>query len=171
MNNTEKTKAIVTRLFNRGFIPNSDADNVNEVHNLIMSALEDDEPLYLSVPITDDMIDNVFVTAIEGGSNYWCLIPDKEYNVIKLLEPKAPLSIGLARAVMLHKVDIDIHDAENSDELLGTLSYNKIKERLQSAHNDEDVMRHLMAIVSDDYDADNADVVFQYLVMGEIVYG
>ena len=45
MNNTEKTKAIVTRLFNRGFIPNSDADNVNEVHNLIMSALEDDELL------------------------------------------------------------------------------------------------------------------------------
>jgi len=171
MSNIEKTRAIVTRLFNRGFIPNTGVDNVNEIHNLIMSALDDDGPMCLHVPITNDMIDNVFVTAVEGGSNYWYLIPDKAYNVIKLLEPKAPISIGLARAVMVHKVDIDIHDAENDDELLGTLSYNKIKERLETAHEDEDIMRHLMAIVSDDYDAENADVVFQYLVMGEVIYG
>ena len=170
MNNTEKTKAIVTRLFNRGFIPNSDADNVNEVHNLIMSALEDDEPLCLSVPITDEMLENVFVTAIEGGSNYWYAIPDSACDIIKSIEPNAPISVGLFRTVMKHRIGIDIHDVEE-DDLLGTLSYNKIKERLHSAHDDEDVMRHLMAIVSDDYDADSADVVFQYLVMGEIVYG
>jgi len=171
MNNTEKTKAIVTRLFNRGLVQDTSTENIDKIHNLIMSTLDEDEPMCLHVPITNEMIDNVFVTAIEGGSNYWYLIPDKEYNVIKLLEPKAPLSTGLARAVMLHKVDIDIHDAEDDDELLGTLSYNKIKERLGTAHEDENIMRHLMAIVSDDYDAENADVVFQYLVMGEVIYG
>lgn len=170
MNNTEKTKAIVTRLFNRGFIPNSDADNVNEVHNLIMSLLEEDEPLSISTPVTYDMIENIIVTATEGGSNYWYYLPKHSCNVIKSLEPKEPLSIGLARAVMVHRIDIEIYDIEE-DELLGTLSYNKIKERLHSVHEDEDVMRHLMSFISGDYDADSADVVFQYLVMGEIVYG
>jgi hypothetical protein len=129
------------------------------------------EPICLHVPITNEMIENVFVTAIEGGSNYWYFIPDKEYDVIMLLEPLVPISIGLSRAVMVHRVNIDIHDVENDDELLGTLSYNKIKERLETAHADENIMRHLMAIVSDDYDAENADVVFQYLVMGEVIYG
>jgi hypothetical protein len=170
MSNIEKTRAIVTRLFNRGFIPNTDADNVNEVHNLIISVLDEEEPLSINMPVAYEMIKNVIVTAIEGGSNYWYKIPDHSYDVIKSIEPDQPISVGLARAVMIHNIDIDIEDIEN-DETVGTLSYNKIKERLKVAYEDEDVMRNLMAFISDDYDADNADVVFQYLVMGEIVYG
>lgn len=170
MTNTDKTKAIVARLFNRGFIPNTDADNVNEVHNLVMSVLDEEEPLSINIPITYDMVENIIVTAIEGGSNYWYSIPDHSYDVIKSLEPTQPVSIGLARAVMTHRIDIEIDDIED-DEPVGTLSYNKIKERLQTAHEDESVMRHLMAFIQEDYDADNADVVFQYLVMGEVVYG
>ena len=122
--------------------------------------------------IDDSVLEDVFVTAIEGGSNYWYFLSDEAVRLIRKAVPREEescLSIATFKAVM-KGVEVPIHDAFDEEEQVGLISLKTMAERLSKlATSDE--RHHLLAHIEENGDADSADVVFQYLALGEVVYG
>jgi hypothetical protein len=121
-----------------------------------------------------EVLENVCVTALEGGSNYWYMLSDVAIDLIRKAVPKnedAYLSTAILKAVLDYGVDVPINDAENEDDVLGYLSKKSLADRLQTLSSDEKCKWALENELNDNGDADSSDVVFQYLVMGEVVFG
>lgn len=123
--------------------------------------------------ISRDILENIFVTALEGGSNYWYAISNKGIKAIREVisrEEDPCFSTALLTAVLDKGLSIDIHDAEDNDEILGTISLDSIKEGLQKLADSDDA-QNIMDELMEVGDANTSDVCFQYIVMGEIVFG
>jgi hypothetical protein len=115
--------------------------------------------------------EDVLVTALEGGSNYWYLLKD---SIPKLSgRPGLALSERIAQCVWNGNAEIEyklnIYDLEDEEELLGTLSN-------ESAHTGFQLMAEeypeaFARILNEQYDADDADIWFQLTIMGEVVFG
>lgn len=118
------------------------------------------------------VLEDIFVTALEGGSNYWYYLSEDATKLIRDAVPKSEeqfLSIAMLKAV-LKGVEVPINDAEDEEEVLGTISLKTMQERLQKLSRSGQswaLKRH----INEEGDADSADVVFQYLALGEVVYG
>lgn len=122
--------------------------------------------------IDDSVLEDVFVTAIEGGSNYWYFLSDDAVRLIRKAVPKEEescLSIATFKAVM-KGVEVPIHDAFDEEEQVGLISLKTMAERLSKLATSGE-RHHLLAHIEENGDADSADVVFQYLALGEVVYG
>ena len=123
--------------------------------------------------ITREILENIFVTAIEGGSNYWYFINEENHEKMRRAVPpekERAFSVALFRAVYDEALDIDVHDVEDTEEKIGTLSIRSMFERLDNLMKDEDYRWALFAEIEEQGDAISSDVVFQYLTMGEVVY-
>jgi len=123
--------------------------------------------------ITREILENIFVTAIEGGSNYWYFINEENHEKIRRAVPSEKeqcFSVALFRAVYDEALDIDVHDIEDTEEKIGTLSIRSMFERLDNLFKDEGYRWALFAELDEEGDAISSDVVFQYLTMGEVVY-
>jgi hypothetical protein len=121
-----------------------------------------------------EVLENVFVTALEGGSNYWYYLSEGAVRLIRKAVPKNEdpyLSSAILKAVLDHDVEVPISDADNEDEVLGYISKKTIQERIQKLAEDENSKWALVREMNDIGDADSSDVVFQWLVMGEVVFG
>lgn len=122
--------------------------------------------------IDDSVLEDVFVTAIEGGSNYWYFLSDDAVRLIRKAvskEEESCLSIATFKAVM-KGVEVPIHDAFDEEEQVGLISLKTMAERLSKLATSGE-RHHLLAHIEENGDADSADVVFQYLALGEVVYG
>ena len=118
------------------------------------------------------VIEDVFVTALEGGSNYWYFLPDEAIDLIRKAVPKSVdpyLSTAISKAILDHGVEVPIHDAEEEDSEVGVISLKTIQERLQKlatecqwAFDNE---------MEGNGDASSSDVWMQYMAMGEVVFG
>jgi hypothetical protein len=123
--------------------------------------------------ISREVLEDIFVTAIEGGSNYWYYLPHESIKAIRGAVPKSEdpyLSTAILKAILDHDVKVAINDAEDETEVVGIITRSLIEPRLQllmDSQNKWALERHL----EENGDADSADVVFQYLAMGEVVYG
>ena len=120
-----------------------------------------------------DLLENVFVTAIEGGSNYWYMISGKNRRKVREKVPTKVdpcFSTALLSAVIDHEVEVDFHDQEDPQTEIGTLSLKTMEERLEKLRADESYKWALEAEEEENGDAESSDIVFQYLVMGEVVY-
>ena len=111
--------------------------------------------------IKDEEIIDCLITALEGGSNYWYSIPDLSM-VIKAKGKSLTESVIIS--ALNHDVKIPVYDVENYDEELGIISKENIQKGLQLFLDNGYSFDVAM-------DADEADILFQYIVMGEIVYG
>lgn len=121
----------------------------------------------LKTIISREVLENIFVTAIEGGSSYWAEIPENEIEVVYANSTKGKsFSERLLEAVYDNGVDINIYDVENPDDLLGTLSRSTMQQRLS-----ECPYWVIRLEIEEQGDAESSDVVFQCLVMGEVVFG
>lgn len=123
--------------------------------------------------IPRSVIGNVIVTAIEGGSNYWYYLSDSAVELIRKEVPESTepyLSIALTKAILDHNVIVPINDAVD-DLVVGYLSNETIQYRLSKLSKDSGLKWCLDAELSDSGDAETSDVVFQFLTMGEYVYG
>lgn len=121
-----------------------------------------------------DILENIFVTALEGGSNYWYWLPSKEVKKIREAVPKEEepaLSVAMFMAIFDKGVEVAIHDAENPEERLGTISYDSIMQTIKTFSDNKDFSRFWNAELNEEGDGESSDVIFQYLVMGEIVFG
>lgn len=123
--------------------------------------------------ITREMLEDIFVTAIEGGSNYWYFINEENHEKMRIVMPleKEPcFSVALFRAVYDEALDIDVHDVESTEDKIGTLSVRTMFERLDNLLKDDGYKWALLAEIDGESDAETSDIVFQYLTMGEVVY-
>lgn len=123
--------------------------------------------------ISRDVLENVFVTALEGGSNYWYYLSDEAVEIIRSFVPKSEdeyLSTAILKAIERGAV-IPINDAENEDEVIGELSMDKIATMLQKLYDDDSYSSSLDLEIEGNGDAYSSDIVFQYLAMGEVAFG
>lgn len=123
--------------------------------------------------ISRDVLENVFVTAIEGGSSYWYFLSDEAVDIIRSVVPKREdecLSTAILKAVERGAI-IPINDAENEDDVIGELDATKFATMLQKLYDDDTYSASLDLEIRGDGDAYSSDVVFQYLAMGEVVFG
>jgi hypothetical protein len=129
----------------------------------------------IKIKIDRQVLEDVFVTAIEGGSNYWYYLNEESVLAIRSAVPKAEepsLSSAMAKAILDHGVSVPIYDAEMllDDEAVGEISLATMEQRLQKMH-DDGYHNMLIEHINGGGDADTADIIMQYLTMGEIVYG
>lgn len=124
--------------------------------------------------VTPEVLENIFVTALEGGSNYWYYLPRESVFAVRSVVPRDVeecLSIAIYKAVCEEGVDVPIYDAEDEEEMLGILSASTMNERLSALAEDQGYSWALENEINEEGDAESSDVVFQYLVMGECIYG
>jgi hypothetical protein len=127
----------------------------------------------LEIELSREVLEDIFVTAIEGGSNYWYFLSKDAVKRIRQAVPRdidEVLSTATLKAVLDHGVSIPINDVENEEDIVGWISIETMQERLQALLNSGNKWA-LEAHMNEEGDADSADIVFQYLAMGEAVYG
>jgi hypothetical protein len=120
-----------------------------------------------------EVLEDIFVTALEGGSNYWYYLPDESIKAIRKAVPKsedAYISTSILTAILDHDVKVAINDSENEDEVLGVITRGTMQARLQLLA-ESNLKWALEAHLKGEGDGESADIVFQYLTMGEVVYG
>lgn len=127
----------------------------------------------LEIELNREVLEDIFVTAIEGGSNYWYFLSEDAVKRIRQVVRKSDepyIAVAILNAVLDHGVAIPINDAENEEDIVGWISIETMQQRLQDLYNSDNrwaIERH----INEEGDADSADIVFQYLAMGEAVYG
>jgi hypothetical protein len=127
----------------------------------------------IETKIEADVLENIFVTALEGGSNYWYYLPKESVFAVRTSVPRDVeecLSVAIYKAVCEEGVDVPIYDAEDEEEMLGILSMSTIPERLGELIQSDNRWA-LTNELDGDGDAESSDIVFQYLVMGEAIFG
>lgn len=123
--------------------------------------------------IPRETLEGIFVTALEGGSNYWYYLSQDAIKIIRSVVPKkddAYLSTAILKAILDHDVEVPINDAEEEDEVIGYISKVTLQERLQKLADSSDSWA-LDDELNDKGDASSSDIVFQYMAMGEVVFG
>ena len=127
----------------------------------------------VTIDVSREVLESIFITAIEGGSNYWYYLGKDSIEAINNVCPKASgmaLSERLFAAVYDYGAKVPIFDIEDTDgEPIGILDKDNFKERLELCAN-----RALWALqeeIDERGDASSSDVVFQYLVLNDFVYG
>ena len=113
------------------------------------------------------------MTALEGGSNYWYHLGKDAVNIVRSHVPKDVeecLSVAVFIAVYDKGAMVPIRDAEDESEVIGYLSKESFNYRLQKMSDDGNG-QHIMNELNEDGDGDSSDAIFQYLALGEIVYG
>lgn len=127
----------------------------------------------IEIEISREVLEDVFVTALEGGSNYWYFLPDHSVQAIRRAVPKEEdpyLSTAILKAILDHDVRVAVNDADNEEEVIGLITRDLINPRLQLLA-ESPLKWALEAHMNEQGDADSADIVFQYLAMGEVVFG
>jgi hypothetical protein len=127
----------------------------------------------LEIELNREVLEDIFVTALEGGSNYWYFLSEDAVKRIRQVVRKSDepyMAVAMLKAVLDHGVAIPINDVENEEDIVGWISIETMQERLQALLNSGEKWA-LEAHMEENGDADSADVVFQYLAMGEVVYG
>lgn len=126
---------------------------------------------HLNMNITDQRREDMLVGALEGGSNYWCFLSDKACDIITKYStpPTYHIGVGIMWKAIQAGETIPIHDNEDRKTKIGELDLEAIKkgEELMLKEQPE----HFANIISENDDAETADVWFQYCVLGGIVYG
>jgi hypothetical protein len=127
----------------------------------------------VQIEVTKENIEALLITSIEGGSNYWCM-----YGTSVLPESDKPTSLddAILNFVMAspdNKVPIydveDYEEDEEEDSFLGFVSMETIINGTQKFI--QQCPERWASVIEEDYDAEDADVWFQMVVMGKIVYG
>lgn len=80
-------------------------------------------------------------------------------------------STALYKAVVEHGVKVPVHDAEDPDEEIGVLDASLFQERLSKLYEDESYSWAVDEQMNEGGDANTADVIFQYILFGEVIYG
>lgn len=165
--------------------------NQYRIGEAFREASKEREERVKTAQITKDQIIDVFVTAIEGGSNYWYYILDVPKEITYMVKQEnIPFSEACGKHV-LNGGELTIYDVEeiaemvdddddsdypvdyeystNKPEPLGTVTMDSLLDAISIMK--KDYPEHYESIIMDEYDADDADVFFQIATMGEVVYG
>ena len=119
----------------------------------------------LQIVVTREDIDDIMVSALEGGITYWC---DKVKVDGCSLGEYASEQISRGGTLILHDMEEDRNELLTKEKLLqGIKMYAE-----QPKHGDIfEVIDHELHIDSGMVDAEVADVIIQYAIFSEIFYG
>lgn len=119
--------------------------------------------------ISKEVIESVIVTALEGGSNYWYMLPNHcTQEIRKHVTRKEEECLSVAFTSALYKgAELPVYDVEEGD-CLGIVSMKTMQPRLQTLADDENYRWALDNELAGDGDAESSDVVFQFLVMNKV---
>ena len=118
--------------------------------------------LTLKFDVTDEMIDSILVTAFEGGINYWC-------NGIKVVDDDYK-GADYGSHVISKDGEIDlIVDDMVVDNKIEESSYRLTKEKLHKGC--QQYADHKKQFEYENFDADDADMIVQYAIFDNIIYG
>lgn len=128
----------------------------------------------IKTTITREMLENIFVTALEGGSNYWYWINSEDIDqAFKLCESDSSRFItseAIFKSVYDYGMKFPIYDIESIDDgPIGLLDRDTFQQRLQLCS--EEVPWSIQSEISDNGDSHSSDVVFQYLALGSLIFG
>jgi len=127
-----------------------------------------------------EKVEDILVTAFEGGSNYWLdIAPSEERKVREWYKANMPsgaedtasFAEKAARYIYRNEEGIEIVDSEDAEEVLGNLTYSGMKKAFRNGFRDSNLSEHLQDLREDNWDANTADVIIQFAILGEIVYG
>lgn len=127
---------------------------------------EDDRvQVILQIVVTGEDIDDIMVSALEGGITYWC---DKAKVDGSSLGEYASEQISRGGTLILHDMEEDRNELLTKEKLLqGIRMYAE-----QPKHGDIfEVMDHELHIDCGMVDAEVADAIIQYAIFSEIFYG
>lgn len=117
----------------------------------------------IEAKLTDQDIDDIMVGALEGGINYWC----REAEVVgDYLGEYASDQISRGGKLILH-------DAESNDkwELDLEKFLNGVKLWLQNGDDQYHALQKDGTIDCCEIDGEMADLIVQYALFGEVVFG
>jgi hypothetical protein len=125
-----------------------------------------DRMLDVTLPISYQVIDDTLVSALEGGSNSWI---DRPVEIV--VEPVDPEWDGWAHNAILYGGWIEVWEWDESNEgaIRHTVTQNDLLNGLRLMAQQNPYQFGLM--MSGDGDAITGDVLFQFVVLGEEVYG
>lgn len=160
------------RLVEYVILGNSSTERVHMTEDKLDKIPDDIRYNYYSVRdwASKSVLEDIFVTAIEGGCNYWLCFNEDDIN--KIRSDGKPFAIALLDAV-IDGMEIPLYDVNDGsfDQKIGTLSLTRIMDGINNMIKDPVNSKFLENILNETYDAADADCVFQYLTLGEIVYG
>lgn len=125
----------------------------------------------IKIKLSEQVQQDLLISAIEGGSNYWYFLGDDAHDVIDSVQkPNGKLAFveRMWKAIQAGK-QIPIRDRENSADIIGYICTDSIEEGEQLMV--DKYGKHFGDILSDNMDSITADVWFQLAVMKEVVYG
>lgn len=119
----------------------------------------------LQIVVTGEDIDDIMISALEGGINYWC---DNAKVDGKYLGEYASEQISRGGTIILHDMEEDRNELLTKEKLLqGIRMYAE-----QPEHSDIfEVVDHELHIDCAMVDAVVADEIIQYAIFSEIFYG
>jgi hypothetical protein len=124
------------------------------------------------INLTDQQREDLIVTALEGGSNYWYFLSDAAVSIVEKAtwhyKKGTPFSIRFWVAIKNGAV-IPIHDAEDEKTKIGEISLASIEKGEQLLADKH--FHYLSDILTENGDAATGDAWFQYCSLGELVYG
>lgn len=155
----------------RGKLKNETRNEINEATKVFSVKQE----------ISEKRIHDLLCSAFEGGTGYWCCIENdvdgiqypegfsySDFRIGGRLNPKDDPVNPYGLIAMTEGMELVLSDAEDPDTRW-TLNREKIQKGLQLMQ--EKYPSHWGDFVSENDDADTADVFLQLAVLGELVYG
>ena len=126
----------------------------------------------IEVELNDQFFEDILITALEGGSNYW--LQSIKVNHPGGPKPKGiPNSIWAAQAInLLSSVECYSDDGEKETLTLGSLT-NAVLLWTQNHPDKVEIYNYngKHSIDAANIDADDADEILQYALFGTLVYG
>lgn len=123
----------------------------------------------VNLNISREVMENIFVTALEGGSNYWFSVCETDKEKIRTsTDPSDSFSVRLFKFIFDNRRLLVVCDAVSGKQL-DFLHYSYAHKRIQDLLNSE-YRWALISEVEGNGDATSSDIVFQYLCLGEFIY-
>jgi hypothetical protein len=98
------------------------------------------------------------------------MVPDEFKSQLSESTKGEPLSMRIAEALYNNReFKMNVYDAEDGNELLGTVTQASMLAALETAANGYDW--HFNNLMNGDDDAETADAIFQLATMNDIVFG
>lgn len=120
----------------------------------------------VDVEVTNDMLENIIVNALETGAcSSWlswesnAIIKDFKWD-----------NVNYAAQILNGDAELIIYDIE-TDEYLGRLNKVTIEQGIKKLSDTPEGTAVLSELISGNDDADTADYIMQTIILGNIVYG
>jgi co-chaperonin GroES (HSP10) len=121
--------------------------------------------------LSDKEIQDLLVTALEGGSNYWYFL-DRDaaqiYSKYGGAKGTTPVVDRIFLAIKAGE-SIPIRDTEDEEEILGYINTASIKKGTKLFQ--QEYPQNYVNVKKEEYDVEDADIWFQLVVLGELTFG